>query len=135
MKHRGSVEAVESVVAPTGTYSLSLTISGEPVATGTSGGASTLQDAYDNGSGEIAVALGKPFKITGVPAPEPAFHLVGSGLVEQGDFNVSGTLRATEGIIADAPEFFSNQPDLNSSPRKTGLFIKQPGTGNQRGHA
>ena len=35
MKHRGSVEAIESVVAPTGTYSASLTISGVPVATGT----------------------------------------------------------------------------------------------------
>jgi len=35
LKTRGTVEATDGVVAPTGTYGSSLTISGVPVATGT----------------------------------------------------------------------------------------------------
>ncbi|KKL75009.1 hypothetical protein LCGC14_2059180, partial [marine sediment metagenome] len=51
------------LVAPTGTFSTSLTISGVPVATGTA--VDTLQDVYDAGDGTISTTGGKPFELTG----------------------------------------------------------------------
>jgi len=54
-----------TLTAVTGTFTESLTISGVPVSTGTGGGASTLQEAYDGGDGTISITGGKPLELTG----------------------------------------------------------------------
>ncbi len=76
------------VTAVSGTFSDVLTISGNPVSTGTGGGGSadTLQDAFDNGDGTITTTAGKPL------------HIVGDEYDGNVDFQVTGSGKFTEGL-------------------------------------
>ncbi|GAG15166.1 unnamed protein product, partial [marine sediment metagenome] len=83
----------------------SLTISGVPVSTGTGGGASTLQDAYDGGDGTITTVSGKPVTISGELAVTESLTISGSpvstgtggaGTLQEAYDGGDGTIVATE---------------------------------------
>ncbi len=60
-----TVDTDGEIITPILSVSDSLTISGVAVATGTGGGASTLQEAYDSGDGIISSTVGKPLELSG----------------------------------------------------------------------
>ena len=92
------------LVAPTGTFSTSLTISGVPVSTGTGGGASTLQDAYDGGDGTISTTGGKPFELTGTGELTAVTGTFTTGLtVGEGSTNIfNESITTGSGIFTDS---------------------------------
>jgi hypothetical protein len=87
------------LIATSGTFSQSLTVSGEPVVIG--GGASTLQDAYDNGDGTITTTAEKPFDadhgafsesltVSGEPVSTGIAHYPHKGLLDFTTVSVAG---------------------------------------------
>jgi len=85
-----------------GTFTQSLTISGVPVGT-----ASTLQDAYDNGTGVITTTPLKPITISGTEADGNVdFRVVGSGTFTEALTIGGGTTYITGNtILSDQADF------------------------------
>ncbi len=98
------------LVAPTGTFSESLTISGAPVATGT--GATTLQDAYDGGDGTIASTSAKP--------------------VQTGDLTVTGTILTRADATTPSPISIGPSDDLDTGISFDGSSIRFTSNASQK---
>ncbi len=76
------------------------------------GGASTLQEAYDNGDGVITTTANKPVTISGADTDDISFTVVGSGSVE-GDFVVGSGSEDSVSVFysGDTPKFYLGWDD------------------------
>jgi hypothetical protein len=120
----------DKVVAASGTFSESLTISGVPVSLGGGGSASTLQDAYDNGDGVVSTTFGKPFVVSGTEYDADAdFKVVGSGVFTEALQVGSGTTFIT-GDEIETPRMFVGGSELlpgNNATTLSGIIGRKLG--------
>ena len=115
------------LVAPTGTFSESLTVSGEPVATGTGGGSSTLQEAYDTGDGTISITGGKPLELTGTGELTAVTGTFSSGLtVGEGSTNIfNESITTGSGIFTDSLTVSGVPVDITGGGGGAALTVKE----------
>ncbi len=94
-----------TVTGTTGAFEQSLTVSGIPVNTGGGGGgASTLQEAYDNGDGTISTTGGKPVELTGTGELTAITGTFSAGLTvgESSTFLNDSSITTGSGIFTDS---------------------------------
>lgn len=106
----------------------SMTVSGQPVSTGTGGGgsANTLQDAYDNGDGTIVVTAGTPLHVIGDEYDGNVdFKVTGSGQFTEALQVGSGTTFIT-GERIETPRLFVGDTEILPSTTASGQRFLEP---------
>jgi hypothetical protein len=106
-----NIAAFDTVLATSGTFAESLTISGVPVNIGPGSG-DTLQNSYDNGTGIITTVSGKPFVVSGTENDEDFdFKVVGSGIFTEGLQIGTGSTHINQHSIVTATGIFSGDEE------------------------